>query len=167
MYYNTNHFEISKSLHTYFGYKSNIEATFNPDYNKWNYDETKFSPDEDDLPLAFPFFDYQIICRDFYTNVDRLAQNPTPTVNNNLPFADWAYSNLFPVDDDEFKLVDGIQKVCGFHSGDDPDNSETFYGCYLDKVRYHNVREDYFVSSKKHLCVVMHLLLQLFQVEFN
>ena len=141
---------VSKCLHTYFGYSQNVH-TEKKIYSGTFRDRYDNLSSEDDLPLAFPFFDYQIICRDFYTNVDRLAQDATQsgawqTAN---PFNDWAYKNLFPIDDDEFKLVDGLQAKSGFHSGDDPESSEVFYGCYLDKVRYHNVREDYFTSSKK------------------
>ena len=143
-------YPISKMLHTYFGYSQNVKAIYKSydGQNKFRYDNEPF---EDDLPLAFPFFDYQIICRDFYTDVDRLAENAIMSGiwRPDLPFNDWSYNNLFPIDEDEFKLVDGIQAKCGFHSGDDPASSEVFYGCYLDKVRYHNVREDYFTSSKK------------------
>lgn len=141
---------IDKYLHTYFGYSQNVTSKVKiyDGVEKERFDNLS---NENDLPLAFPFFDYQIICRDFYTNVDRLAQQRSGGSygSNKNPLGDWCYENLFPVDDDEFKLVDGIQDVCGFHSGDDPEHSETFYGCYLDKVRYHNVREDYFTSSKK------------------
>lgn len=85
--------------------------------------ETSITPD--DCPLAYPWYDYQIICRDFYTNVDRLPENGT----------DWCYENLFPADPDDFKLVDGFQQDCN--------------GVYLGVIRYHNVREDYFTSSLK------------------
>ena len=150
LYDNSDLYPVSKALHTYFGYSQNVKVEYKSysGVSKPRYDNLSY---EDDLPLAFPFFDYQIICRDFYTNVDRLSQNPTPSDRWPAvrPFNDWAYSNLFPVDDDEFRLNDGLQEKCGFHSGDDPDNAETFYGCYLDKVRYHNVRDDYFISSKK------------------
>ena len=142
--------EVSKLLHTYFGICQNVELE-NKAYDGQTKTRFKNVSYEDDLPLAFPFFDYQIICRDFYTDVDRLETNATQSNawRTDYPFNDWAYKNLFPIDDDEFKLVDGLQSKCGFHSGDDPESSEIFYGCYLDKVRYHNVREDYFTSSKK------------------
>ena len=149
VYNDKDYLEISKTLHTYLGYKQNVKVSYSVydgEYKNRYDNETS----EDDLPLAFPFFDYQIICRDYYTNVDRLAQSPVnPLQSTNDPFSDWTYSNLFPVDDDEFRLIDGIQLKCGFHSSDDPEHSEIFYGCYLDKIRYHNVRDDYFISSKK------------------
>ena len=152
-YDNTKYQEISKQLHTYFGISLGQTLIKNEDNTltlKVNGDTQSLSSNfSEDLPLAFPFFDYQIICRDFYTNVDRLKQSDIPSVFTNNPFSDWTYSNLFPIDDDEFKLTDGIQLASGFHSGDDPEHSEIFYGCYLDKVRYHNVRDDYFISSKK------------------
>lgn len=142
--------EVSKYLHTYFGISQNQKVETKA-YSEEYHQRYSYLSDENDLPLAFPFFDYQIICRDFFTNVDRLAENPTTSQASltRNPFNDWAYSNLFPIDDDEFRLVDGLQQKCGFHSGDDPENSDTFYGCYLDKVRYHNVRDDYFTTSKK------------------
>lgn len=144
------YFPIAKALHSYFGISTNQKIRTKT-YSGVDLPRYSSEPSEDDLPLAFPFFDYQIICRDFYTNVDRLAQKYTPLNADNAlyPFNDWAYDNLFPVDDDEFRLVDGIQKKCGFHSGDDSEHSSEFYGCYLDKVRYHDVRPDYFTSSKK------------------
>lgn len=90
---------------------------------QFNLTETAIAPD--DCPTAFSWYDYQIICRDFYTNVDRLPDSGI----------DWTYENLFPSDPDDFKLVDGYQISCN--------------GVDLTKIRYHNVREDYFTSSLK------------------
>lgn len=78
-----------------------------------------------DCPTAYPWYDYQIICRDFYTNIDRLPEDGN----------EWCYENLFPADPDDFKLQDGYQVICN--------------NVVLDTVRYHNVREDYFTSSLK------------------
>lgn len=142
-------FGVSQTLHTYFGISQNVKVELKQysGVEKIRYDKISY---EDDLPLAFPFFDYQIICRDFYTDVDRLAQNPSnDTWHPAKPFTDWSYSNLFPVDEDEFKLVDGLQSHSGYNTDDDSEHSSDFKGVYLDKVRYHNVRPDYFVSSKK------------------
>lgn len=91
---------------------------------------TQFSVTEgaispDDCPTAFPWYDYQIICRDFYTNIDRLPDDTD----------EWSYANLFPADPDDFKLKDGFQTYVN--------------GVSLENVRYHNVREDYFTSSLK------------------
>lgn len=122
------------TLHTYFGLSLNHTSSHNTD-------------DRNELPVAFPFFDYQIICRDDYTDIDRLSENPDDTLTFTDTFSDWAYNNLFPADDDEFRLVDGIQIKCGFQSGDD--SSVSTKGCLLDKVRYHNLRDDYFTTSKK------------------
>ena len=95
--YNRN-ISLKNTLHTYMNISLNREVSSNSD----NFD------DEDDCPLAFPFFDYQIICRDFYTNIDRLPDdiqhsssgNPVPFYDFDNPFSDWAFSNLFPVDHD-------------------------------------------------------------------
>lgn len=85
------------------------------------------------LPEALPFFAYQMICRDFYTNVDRLTEtagsNPSYHNNDN----DWCYNNLFPANPDTFRLSDGVQRSVN--------------GVYLDKIRYHEFRPDYFLSS--------------------
>ena len=58
------------------------------------------SDDSDDLPLAFASFDYQLICRDYYTNVDRLPEH-CKTGSDFYDYddltSDWAYDNLFPV----------------------------------------------------------------------
>lgn len=127
-------------LHTYFG----IQFGHKGDEFDGTIDDTN------ELPVAFPFFDYQLICRDFYTDVDRLPKDPLGDVqrtNYGLPYSDWAYSNLFPVDDDEIRLKDGPNLQSGFHSGDDEFTGSV--GFMLDKVRYHNVRDDYFTSSKK------------------
>lgn len=130
------------TLHTYFGVSLNVtdqKDVFND-----------ITDQSSELPLAFPFFDYQIICRDYYTNIDRLPEDPITNFGNydfDSLNADWAYSNLFPSDDDEIRLVDGVQVSSGFQSGDD--NVTKRKGFLLDKVRYHNVRDDYFTSSKK------------------
>lgn len=130
------------SLHTYFG------VSLNHSYDSADYDSLIDYSSE--LPIAFPFFDYQMICRDYYTNVDRLPESPSTDYNlfdfDNLN-SDWSYKNLFPSDDDEIRLIDGPQLSSGFDTGDDSDNTRK--GFMLDKVRYHNVREDYFTSSKK------------------
>lgn len=135
--YNQNY---KNTLHTYFGISLNHHATAEETYD----DITDFS---DELPIAFPFFDYQIICRDFYTDVDRLSESSSGKQNFDNPFTDWTYSNLFPQDDDEIKLKDGPQMYSGFHTDDD--DSGVTPGIILDKVRYHNVRDDYFTTSKK------------------
>ena len=128
------------TLHTYFGCSLNHtdnSGTFSSDYSE-------------ELPVAFPFFDYQLICRDYYTNIDRLP-NSSKTSADFYDYddlnSDWAYSNLFPSDDDEVRLMDGVNIKSGFQSGDD--NNLVTHGFLLDKVRYHNVRDDYFTSSKK------------------
>lgn len=122
--------DYTNSLHTYFHVSMNG------------------SSDADEMPLAFPFFDYQMICRDFYTNIDRIGLNPdTDNFNDfSYPFADWSYNNLFPVDDDEIRLTDGLQISSGFNSGDD--SLQTKKGFVLDKVRYHDVRDDYYTVQK-------------------
>ena len=134
------------SLHTYFG------ISFNLDFSNGVPSFSDFPDFSSDLPLAFPFFDYQIICRDYYTNVDRLPDNPK-SGNNFNDFSDldsdWAYSNLFPSDDDQIRLVDGPQVKSGFNTGDDNSHSSETKGFVLDKVRYHDVRPDYFTLSKK------------------
>ena len=121
----------SNTLHTYFG------ISFNKDSS------STLEDNSDELPLAFPFFDYQLICRDFYTDVDRLNDSPA-TGNDFYDYSDidsdWAYSTLFPVDEDDLKLADGPQINSGIHS---------HQGFLLDKIRYHNVRDDYFTLSKK------------------
>lgn len=121
-------------------YKNSLHTYFHVSMNG--------SSDDDEMPLAFPFFDYQIICRDFYTNIDRIGLNPDMTHFNDFsyPFADWSYNNLFPVDDDEVRLNDGLQLSSGFNSGDD--SSEVKKGFVLDKVRYHDVRDDYYTVQK-------------------
>lgn len=130
------------SLHTYFGISMNVNLPQNA-----GYDDTDDYSDE--LPIAFPFYDYQMICRDYYTDIDRLPANPL-TGNQFRDFdnidSDWAYSNLFPPDDDEIRLKDGIQLQSGFQSGDDTDIN--IHGFILDKIRYHNVRPDYFTLTK-------------------
>lgn len=130
------------TLHTYFGISLNHTINQDPTYDTM----TDYS---DELPVAFPFFGYQIICRDYYTNVDRLPQNRS-SISDRTSFdnliGDWTYDNLFPSDDDEIRLIDGPQIKSGFVSGDD---SSGWYGFYLDKVRYHDVRSDYFTLSKK------------------
>lgn len=134
---------LKNNIHTYFGISLNlIETTYN-----LNYDSVIDQSDE--LPVAFPFFDYQLICRDYYTNVDRLPQNRKTGIafyNYDDITSDWAYDNLFPSDDDEIRLIDGVQIRSGFDSGDD---TTTFHGFLLDKIRYHDVRPDYFTTSKK------------------
>lgn len=145
----------SNQLHTYFGISSGLTIDYSEGaYHLYNHgdeidiDNASFLSDY--CPVAFPFFDYQIICRDFYTDPDRLASSPiSPSVFGDSPYSDWTYSNLFPVDDDEIRLVDGIQLKSGYHTGDDLHPDTDFNGFYLDKVRYHNVRDDYFTSSKK------------------
>ena len=147
--FDNNNFGYSKNrnmkttLHTYFGISLNHSLSANPSYDTY----TDYN---NELPVAFPFFGYQLICRDYYTNVDRLPQNCLSGTDfydfDNLN-ADWSYSNLFPSDDDEIRLVDGPQDKSGFNSGDDAVSG--IKGFFLDKVRYHDVRPDYFTSSKK------------------
>ena len=134
------HINYSNSLHTYFGISLN--HTFD---DAANYDTmTDFSSE---LPVAFPFFDYQLICRDYYTNADRLPDNQGSPFYDFLDLnSDWSYENLFPSDDDEIRLIDGPQSKSGFQSGDD--QSTVRKGFSLDKVRYHDVRPDYFTTSK-------------------
>lgn len=86
-----------------------------------------------ELPEAFPFFAYQMIIRDFYTNVDRLPENAgsAPVGMNNDD--DWCYNNLFPANPDDFRLSDGKQR--------------TVNGVEIGKIRYHEFRPDYFLSS--------------------
>ena len=81
-----------------------------------------------DLPEAAAFYGYQLVCRDFYTNEDRLEDTSTD------PTEDWTYENLFPADPFDFQLQDGQQ--------------EEVNGVVLDKFRWHEVREDYFTASK-------------------
>ena len=131
------------TLHTYFGISLNHSIESNPS-------GSTYIDSSDELPIAFPFFDYQMICRDYYTNVDRLPDEPLSQSNfydfDSLD-SDWAYSNLFPSDDDEIRLLDGIQVKSGFQSGDDSVGGTK--GFILDKVRYHDVRPDYFTTSNK------------------
>lgn len=135
--------KLKNSLHTYFGISMNLKTVQTDTYD----DVDDYS---EECPLAFPFFDYQMICRDYYTNVDRL---PAECAIDSTFFdyedltSDWAYDNLFPVDDDEFRLIDGIQLKSGWQDSNDP--TVTRKGCVLDKIRYHEVRDDYFTSSKK------------------
>lgn len=84
------------------------------------------------LPEALPFFAYQMICRDFYTNVDRLLENTQQSVTYDNDY-DWTYDNLFPADPDVFRLQDGVQ--------------DTVNGVQLSKIRFHEFRPDYFLSS--------------------
>lgn len=135
------HQNYSTTLHTYFGISLNRVYNSDPSYSD-------MVDESDELPLAFPFFGYQMICRDFYTNVDRLLQHPKADYHNYSDIdCDWTYSNLFPSDDDEVRLTDGVQLSSGFFSTDD--NEHGTKGFLLDKVRYHDVRPDYFTSSKK------------------
>lgn len=128
-------------------YKNSLHTYFNISHNKRDSAAAKGSfSNSDELPLAFPFFDYQMICRDFYTNIDRLSDNPSGNFYDfDDPFSDWAFSNLYPVDDDEVRLQDGPQIRSGFSSGDD--EGEQVKGFVLDKIRYHDLRYDYFTSS--------------------
>lgn len=137
----TRNIKLSNSLHTYFGISLNHSAD--------NIEIDGFDDESDELPVAFPFFGYQMICRDYYTNVDRLKNDLSGGLFDNYDDidSDWTYSNLFPSDEDEIKLVDGVQLKSGFNSGDDPDTGS--FGFNLDKVRYHDVRPDYFTTSKK------------------
>ena len=132
------------TLHTYFNISHNIKFNNYP-----SYDQVK-QLENNDLPLAFPFFDYQMIKRNFYTNIDRLPQNIDTTnyqyYNYDNPFSDWAYENVFPSDDDEIKLIDGPQSKSGYFTQGET-ISQRKRGFVLDKVRYHDVREDYFTSS--------------------
>lgn len=130
------------TLHTYFGISMNLTSDTYPSYDD-------FVDQSSELPVAFPFFDYQMICRDYYTNVDRLPDdyNSSNFFDYNDLNSDWAYKNLFPSDDDEIRLTDGVQISSGFKSGDD--SSTGIKGFVLDKVRYHDVRDDYFTTSKK------------------
>lgn len=135
--------DYKNTLHTYFGISLNRKADNYPVYSD-------FPDDIDELPIAFPFYDYQMICRDYYTDIDRLPTNPSTLATDFYDFddidSDWAYSNLFPTDDDEIRLTDGVQIKSGFNSGDD--SSQSLKGFCLDKVRYHNVRPDYFTLTK-------------------
>lgn len=131
------------ALHTYLGCTLNhhggIGATVEVDYS-------------DDLPIAFPSFDYQMICRDFYTDIDRLPEDPKDGVyfySYDDIESDWAYSNLFPSDENEIKLLDGANFKSGYHAENDLLAGNKIVGFMLDKVRYHNVRPDYFTTSKK------------------
>lgn len=135
----TKKLNYSNSLHTYFGISMNHKLA------SW----TENLDDTDELPIAFPFFDYQLICRDNYTDVDRIAQDYVSDENDyDNPFSDWTYDRIFPVDDDEIRLIDGPQYTSGFTSSQDSSLGEV-HGFVLDKVRYHNVRDDYFTTSKK------------------
>ena len=139
----SNNIELKNSLHTYFGISMNVSTDSDDGYD----DVSDYS---EECPLAFPFFDYQMICRDYYTNVDRLPATCSTSSSfydfDNLT-SDWSYDNLFPADDDEFRLVDGIQIKSGWQDSNDSDTG--IKGCVLDKIRYHEVRDDYFTSSKK------------------
>ena len=87
------------------------------------------------LPEALPFFAYQMIIRDFYTNVDRLTESTsgTSTPADYTTDDDWTYNNLFPANPDVFRLADGIQGSVN--------------GVRLGKIRFHEFRPDYFLSS--------------------
>lgn len=135
---------FKNNIHTYMNISMNRTESGSPTY-------ASFKDNSSELPLAFPMFDYQIICRDFYTNIDRIPD--TPDVSHfydfDDPFADWAFTNLYPVDDDEIRLVDGINIKSGFNTGDDEENNTNIKGFVLDKMRYHDLRYDYFTSSKR------------------
>lgn len=134
---------LKNTLHTYFGVSMNLTSD-----NSTSYSDVTDQSEE--LPLAFAEFGYQMICRDYYTNVDRLPANcktGSDFYNYDDLISDWAYDNLFPSDDDEIRLVDGVQEKSGYDNGDDP--TVGIKGFLLDKVRYHDVRDDYFTSSKK------------------
>ena len=139
----TGDIKLKNTLHTYFGISMNLITDSEDTYD----DVSDYS---EECPLAYPFFGYQMICRDYYTDVDRLPGEPASGSDfydyDDLN-SDWAYSNLFPSDEDEIKLVDGIQIKSGFQTGDDL--VEGTKGFLLDKIRYHNVRDDYFTTSKK------------------
>lgn len=144
----------TNTLHTYFNISQGVTVSGNAGETPTvKIHGTEVTPEEvsaDDLPLAFPMFDYQMICRDFYTNIDRIPDNPDTSnfYDYDNPFADWAFTNLFPVDEDEIKLIDGVQIKSGFNTDDDED-SLSYKGFVLDKVRYHDFRPDYFTSSKR------------------
>lgn len=136
----------SNSIHTQLG------ICLNHDFVDGIPEFDSFPSDNAELPLAFAAFDYQMICRDYYTNVDRLPLHPKPGSEfddyDDID-SDWSYSNLFPSDEDQIKLVDGPSYKSGFNTDDDLEHSEEIKGFILDKKRYHNVRDDYFTSSKK------------------
>lgn len=126
------HIRLDNSIHTEMGISLRKSRSDFPDS----------ADDGADLPLAFPFFGYQAICRDYYTDVDRL---PDSYSGDDISFdfddltSDWTYKNLFPVDENDFKLTDGFQVRSGTKG----------FGVVLDKMRYHDVRPDYFTTSKK------------------
>lgn len=126
------HIRLDNSIHTEMGISLRKSRSDFPDG----------ADDGADLPLAFPFFGYQAICRDYYTDVDRL---PDSYSGDDISFdfddltSDWTYKNLFPVDENDFKLTDGFQVRSGTKG----------FGVVLDKMRYHDVRPDYFTTSKK------------------
>lgn len=135
-------------------YKNTIHTYLRISMNRKSDSEVSYSDapqDSDELPLAFASFDYQIICRDFYTNIDRIPDNPDLThfYDYDDPFADWAFTNLYPADDDEIRLLDGVNIKSGFNSGDDTESAANIKGFVLDKIRYHDLRYDYFTSSKR------------------
>ena len=134
----------ANQLHTYMDISMNRTVSGSETYKG-------FHDDSDELPLAFPMFDYQIICRDFYINFDRILDNPDTDnfYDYDDPFSDWAFTNLFPVDDDEIKLLDGVNIKSGFNTGDDTESALNIKGFVLDKMRYHDLRYDYFTSSKR------------------
>ena len=139
----SNNVNLHNTLHTYFGISMNTSTN-----SETNYSDV--TDESEELPLAFPFFGYQMICRDYYTNVDRLPEHcktGSSFYDYDDLISDWAYDNLFPSDDDEIRLVDGIQQKSGFDN--DNDSETTAKGMLLDKVRYHDVRDDYFTTSKK------------------
>lgn len=140
--------DYNTSIHTQLGISLNRSYAAGVD-DPVQYDI--FRDDSEELPIAIPAFDYQIICRDNYTNIDRLPSNPKSGDSfwdyDDID-SDWAYSNLFPSDEDEIKLVDGIQAKSGYNTDDDLEHAEDIKGFILDKKRYHNVRDDYFTSAK-------------------
>lgn len=131
---------MNKDSTKHINYKNSLHTYMHVDMHN--------SSKQSEMPLAFPFFDYQLICRDFYTNIDRINENPDLDHWDDFayPFADWSYSNLFPVDDDEVRLQDGLQMYSGYNT--DVDSSTVRKGFMLDKVRYHDVRDDYFTLQK-------------------
>lgn len=92
-------------------------------------------PNDGLFPEAAPFFGYQMIVRDYYTTVDRLPQNPGSNPSNYDNDSDWCYANLFPPNDDDFRLKDG--------------SNFQVNNVRIGKLRYHEVRQDYFSSCFK------------------
>lgn len=129
-YIELEHSQYDKSPH------NELQSYFNIGlYSHRLYTEQNDIPNDGMFPEAAPFFAYQMIVRDFYTTVDRLPTNPGSNAGSYENDDDWCYSYLFPPNEDDFRLQDGANRLVNHVN--------------LGKIRYHEVRQDYFSSCFK------------------